>query len=66
MIKIVIKQNPIANKDICEDMQYNLKCTIVIPEDDSVIEATYAWFKALEVNGYSRDTVRKLMEKMGL
>ena len=65
MIKIMIKQNPITSKDF-DDLRYNLKCSIVIPEDDSIVEATYAWFKALEVNGYSRDNIRQLMEKMGL
>ena len=66
MIKIKVTHKPIDDKDIGYDTQYFLNCTIEIPDEVNVDEAMYGWFKALEIEGYSPDTIRSMMNKLDL
>lgn len=59
MIKIII-DNP---KGDIYDTQYSTYCELTVSEDATFEQATYAWFKALEIEGYSPVAVQKLIEK---
>lgn len=60
MLKIVI-ETPKDN-DIY-DMHYDTYCELTVAEDATLEEATYAWFKALEIEGYSSKAIQELIEK---
>ena len=66
MIKIKVTHKPIDDKDIGYDTQYFLNCTIEIPDEASVDDAMYGWFKALEIEGYSPEHIRSMMNKLDL
>jgi hypothetical protein len=60
MLKIVIE---IPKEDDIYDMHYDTYCELTVSEDATLEEATYAWFKALEIEGYSPKSIQELMEK---
>lgn len=60
MLKIVIK-NP--KQDDIYDMQYDTYCELTVSEDATLEEAMYAWFKALEIEGYSPTLIQELIKK---
>lgn len=64
ILKIIIEREASSDKDIGYDLQYNLKCEIEIPENATIMEATYAWLEALKVAGYSDERIDELKRKL--
>ena len=64
MIKIHVKNKPIT--DSRDDLYYNMNCMIKIPEDASLNECMYGWFRALEIEGYSPTLIREMKDKLDL
>lgn len=60
MISIYIgKQTPEEDNLFDNDDQYGLYACITVPEFASLFEANYAWFKSLELAGYTPSTIEK-------
>ncbi len=60
MLKIVIG---IPKDSDIYDMHYDTYCELTVSEDATLEEAMYAWFKALEIEGYSHELIEKAIEK---
>jgi hypothetical protein len=60
MLKIIVD---IPKQDDIYDSRYDTYCEFTVSEDATLEEAMYAWFKALEVEGYSPTLVQELIKK---
>ena len=66
MLKIIVTERALEDKDIGYDSQYDLYCEIEVDKGATYEEAMYAWFKALKVAGYSPKGIDELMNRMDL
>ncbi len=65
MISIYVgKAAPDEENDLEEDDQYGVYACLSVPEFTTIFEANYAWFKALELDGYSIDIINKCKEAL--